>query len=84
MNYDQFLNNAEYYSFLVKVKENQRALYIADVLDCLSQSEEVVQLIKQDLKNTLFTHHLARSLTHPPYSIIPCYGKKNQPFPFYD
>ena len=51
MNYDQLLNNARYYSFLVDLKENQRAFYISTVLDCLSESEELIQLIKKELKN---------------------------------
>ena len=50
MNYDQLLNNARYFGTIVDIKENQRAFYIADVLDCLSQSEELIQLIKDELK----------------------------------
>ena len=51
LNYNQLLNDARYISLVVDMKA-QRSWYIEDVLDCLSQSEELIQIIMDDLKES--------------------------------
>ena len=51
LNYNQLLNDARYISLVVDMKE-QRSWYIDDVLDCLSQSEELIQIIMDNLKES--------------------------------
>jgi len=50
LNYNQILNDTRYLSLVVDMK-SQRSWYTEDILDCLSQSEELIQLIKKELKN---------------------------------
>ena len=49
LNYNQILNDTRYLSLVVDMK-SQRSWYTEDILDCLSQSEELIQLIKDELK----------------------------------
>ena len=49
LNYNQILNDTRYLSSVVDLK-SQRSWYIEDILDCLSQSEELIQIITTELK----------------------------------
>jgi len=49
LNYNQILNDTRYLSFVVDLK-SQRSWYTEDILDCLSQSEELIQIIMAELK----------------------------------
>ena len=49
LNYNQILNDTRYLSIVVDMK-SQRSWYTEDILDCLPQSEELIQLIKDELK----------------------------------
>jgi len=51
LDYNQLLNDARYISMVVDIKA-QRSWYIADILDCLSQSEELIKNIKHELKES--------------------------------
>ncbi len=51
LNYDQLLDDARYISLVVDMK-TQRSWYIDDILDCLYQSEELIQIIKDELKES--------------------------------
>ena len=49
LNYNQILNDTRYLSLVVDMK-SQRSWYTEDILDCLSQSEELIQIIMAELK----------------------------------
>lgn len=49
LHYNQLLNDTRYISLVVDMKA-QRSWYIADILDCLAQSEALIQIIKDELK----------------------------------
>jgi len=49
INYDAVLNDEMYYSQLVEVKENYRNFLKDDVVLCLAQNEEVIEIIKDEL-----------------------------------
>ena len=49
LSYNQLLNDTRYISFVVDIKA-QRSWLTGDVLDCLSQSEKIIKLIADELK----------------------------------
>lgn len=51
LDYNKLLNDARYISLVVDMKA-QRSWYMEDILDCLSQSEELIQTIKEELKKS--------------------------------
>lgn len=51
LNYNQLLNDTRYISLVVDLKA-QRSWYIDDILSCLSQSEQLIQIIMVELKES--------------------------------
>jgi hypothetical protein len=51
LDYNQLLNDTRYISLIVDLK-SQRSWYMDDILDCLSQSEELIQIIMDELEES--------------------------------